>query len=109
MTDLPPDLPSLRTLETWLVLTLDRVRRQIAATERREQERRRGEKARPPIPDWILVSSLNRSSPPLAAHVGGCTLPLVLAPSSDQFDPCADCIASVCVNPVAWRDRFLSL
>ncbi|MFD4977414.1 hypothetical protein [Streptomyces sp. NPDC058424] len=26
MNDLPPDLPRLRTLETWLVLTLDRVR-----------------------------------------------------------------------------------
>nr|BFD88588.1 hypothetical protein StreXyl84_79890 [Streptomyces sp. Xyl84] len=72
LSDLPPDLPRLRTLETWLVLTLDRVRTQIAATERREQERQRGERARPPVPDWILEGSLNRDSPPLAVHVGGC-------------------------------------
>ncbi|MGV9351894.1 DUF6233 domain-containing protein, partial [Streptomyces spiralis] len=43
-----------------------------ATAERREQERRRGEQARPPVPDWILESSLNRSAPPLAVHVGGC-------------------------------------
>ncbi|WP_237693375.1 hypothetical protein [Streptomyces sp. SID2888] len=30
MNDLPLDLPRLRTLETWLAMTLDRVRQQIA-------------------------------------------------------------------------------
>ncbi len=70
--DLPPALPRLRTLETWLVLTLDRVRQQIATTERREQERQRGEQARPATPDWILKGGLNRDSPPVAVHVGGC-------------------------------------
>ncbi|WP_281155582.1 hypothetical protein [Streptomyces sp. HYC2] len=54
MNDLPPDLPRLRILETWLALTLDRVRHQIATAERREQERQRGEQARPAAPDWIL-------------------------------------------------------
>ncbi|MGW4823378.1 hypothetical protein ACWEP4_31565 [Streptomyces sp. NPDC004227] len=34
MNDLLPDLPRLRTLETWLVLILDQVRQQIATTER---------------------------------------------------------------------------
>ncbi|WP_329469650.1 DUF6233 domain-containing protein [Streptomyces sp. NBC_01723] len=29
MTDLPPDLPRLRTLETWLAYTLDEVRAAI--------------------------------------------------------------------------------
>ncbi|MFJ5901878.1 hypothetical protein ACIQFZ_42650 [Streptomyces sp. NPDC093064] len=51
MNDPPPDLPCLRTLETWLALTLDRVRQQIATTERREHERQRGEQARPATPD----------------------------------------------------------
>ncbi|WP_030800035.1 DUF6233 domain-containing protein [Streptomyces sp. NRRL F-3273] len=34
MRDLPPDLERLRVLETWLLLSLDRVREQIAAVER---------------------------------------------------------------------------
>jgi hypothetical protein len=46
--DLPPDLPRLRTRETWLILTLDRVRRQTADAERREEELQRGIEARPP-------------------------------------------------------------
>ncbi|WP_306192151.1 DUF6233 domain-containing protein [Streptomyces sp. MK5] len=101
MTDLPPDLPRLRTLETWLLLTLDRVRRQIADAERREQERRRGERARPSIPDWILESSLNRNAPPLAVHVGGCHMAgkrwkavprdVALRALSEGVDACGHC------------------
>ncbi|MEU5289499.1 DUF6233 domain-containing protein [Streptomyces sp. CA-278952] len=40
MGDLPPDLERLRTLETWLVLSLKRVREQIAAVERLAQSQR---------------------------------------------------------------------
>jgi hypothetical protein len=72
MSDLPPDLPRLRTLETWLAYTLDRVRRQIGALERQELERQRGEQARPPAPDWVLELGLNRDSPPVYVHEGGC-------------------------------------
>jgi hypothetical protein len=72
VTDLPPDLPRLRTLETWLALTLDQVRAAIAAAEKRETERQRGEQARPPAPDWLLEVGLNRDSPPVQVHVGGC-------------------------------------
>ncbi|NED31138.1 DUF6233 domain-containing protein [Streptomyces sp. SID8499] len=72
MNDLPPDLPRLRTLETWLALQLDQVRQRIAAVERQEAERQRGLDARPPTPDWILERGLNRDSPPVAVHVGGC-------------------------------------
>ncbi|MDT0608908.1 DUF6233 domain-containing protein [Streptomyces lancefieldiae] len=72
MTDLPPDLPRLRTLETWLVLTLDEVRAAIAAAEQREQERQRGIEARPAPPDWLLEQGLNRDSPPVQVHVGDC-------------------------------------
>ncbi|MEV8548301.1 DUF6233 domain-containing protein [Streptomyces glaucescens] len=72
MDDLPPDLPRLRTLETWLVYTLDRVRRQIADAERREAERRHGIEARPAPPDWLLEQGLNRDAPPVQVHVGDC-------------------------------------
>lgn len=72
VTDLPPDLLRLRTLETWLTLALDDVRRAIAAAEQREAERQRGIEARPPAPDWLLEVGLNRDSPPVQVHVGGC-------------------------------------
>ena len=71
MTDLPPDLPRLRTLETWLALTLDEVRAAIAAAEKREAERQRGIERRPPQPDWLLELSLGGRHP-LAVHTGGC-------------------------------------
>lgn len=69
--DMPPDLPRLRTLETWLVLTLDRVRRQIADAERRETERQRGSRARPPAPGWLLELSLGGRHP-VQVHEGHC-------------------------------------
>ncbi|MGW2426456.1 hypothetical protein ACWC0C_46025 [Streptomyces sp. NPDC001709] len=46
MNGLPPDLPRLRTQETWLVLSPDRVRQQIAAAQQREAARRAGPAAR---------------------------------------------------------------
>jgi hypothetical protein len=66
MGDLPPDLERLRTLETWLVLSLDRVREQIAAVERSEQPQRAARPpaaARPavprraPTPDWGISAA----------------------------------------------------
>lgn len=72
MNDLPPDLPRLRILETWLALTLDRVRQQITDAERREQERQRGIDARPPQPEWLLELGLNRDSVPNMVHEGHC-------------------------------------
>lgn len=74
MTDLPPDLPRLRTLETWLHLQLTEVRTAIAMAERRELERQRGKEARPPAPDWMLELGLNRSNPPLRVHAGDCVM-----------------------------------
>jgi hypothetical protein len=59
-------------LETWLVLTLDRVRRQITDAEWREAERQRGIQARPPTPEWLIENSLSRHVPPVYVHVGGC-------------------------------------
>lgn len=71
MSDMPPDLPRLRTLETWLVLTLDRVRREIAAAEALAAE----EAARLPLlppPDWELELDLRQQ--PTVVHVGGCSM-----------------------------------
>jgi hypothetical protein len=72
VTDLPPDLPRLRTLETWLAYSLDRVRQQIADLERQERERQYGEQHRPPPPDWLLEFGLNRDAAPVYVHAGGC-------------------------------------
>ncbi|MFJ3282436.1 DUF6233 domain-containing protein [Streptomyces halstedii] len=72
MHDLPPDLPRLRTLETWLTASLDRVRQRIAAAEQREREQRTGEDRRPPVPDWVLELGIGVGAPPAEVHVGGC-------------------------------------
>jgi hypothetical protein len=71
MHDLPPDLPRLRTLETWLAHTLDRVRQQIAAAEQREAERRHGEQTRPPQPDWLIEQGLSGRQA-VYVHRGDC-------------------------------------
>jgi len=70
--DLPPDLPRLRTLETWLAVSLDRVRQQIAAAEQQEREKQRGEERRPPPPDWVLELGIGVGSPPSEVHAGHC-------------------------------------
>jgi hypothetical protein len=51
---------------------LERTRRWIADEERRQQERRRGEQARPPAPDWLIERGLDGHSPAVYVHVGGC-------------------------------------
>ncbi|MEV4438533.1 DUF6233 domain-containing protein [Streptomyces sp. NPDC049577] len=67
MNDLPPDLPRLRTLETWLAHTLDRVRARIA-----DLERQTANTPPPPphVPDWVLSGGRAGQDP--ALHVGGC-------------------------------------
>ncbi|MFG2617785.1 DUF6233 domain-containing protein [Streptomyces sp. NPDC048507] len=69
MSDLPPDLPRLRTLETWLVVSLDRVRERIAAEEARQAELA-ARRPPAPAPDWELELDLGQR--PVAVHVGGC-------------------------------------
>lgn len=73
MSDLPPDLPRLRTLETWAVMQLDRIRAAIAAAQQREAEERR-KQPMPPPPDWVIQHGIGQGGPPLAVHVGGCRL-----------------------------------
>lgn len=70
MYDLPPDLPRLRTLETWLLMTLERVRQQIAVAEQVEAMDAARKVSPPPPPDWAL--SLNSVGQPAAVHVGDC-------------------------------------
>ncbi|UQS30298.1 hypothetical protein J5J01_00400 [Streptomyces fradiae] len=75
MTNLPPDLPRLRTLATWLELTLAHVRQAIVEAERREreQERQRNREARSPAADWLLESGIG-DGPAVYVHVGGCSM-----------------------------------
>lgn len=70
MSDLPPDLPRLRTLETWLELSLDRVRQQIAAAEAAAEQTARLPTAL--APDWELELDLSRR--PAVVHIGGCAM-----------------------------------
>ncbi|MFI7396231.1 DUF6233 domain-containing protein [Streptomyces tendae] len=65
-------LTLLRFLERVQLRDLDRTRQWIADEERREAERRRGVEETPPAPDWLLERGLNRGSPPVYVHVGGC-------------------------------------
>lgn len=52
---------------------LERTRRWIAAEERQQQERRRGEQARPPEPDWLIEQGLDGRQA-VYVHVGGCRM-----------------------------------
>ncbi|MFE2140165.1 DUF6233 domain-containing protein [Streptomyces sp. NPDC059456] len=71
MSDLPPDLPRLRTLEKWLAMSLDRVRQQIAAEEQRVAELA-ARQSLPPPPDWELQTDL--SGRPMQVHTDGCRM-----------------------------------
>ncbi|WP_347232857.1 hypothetical protein [Streptomyces silvensis] len=51
MSDLPPDLPRLRTLRTWHAMWVERLDEAIATAEQQEVERARGRARRPPPPD----------------------------------------------------------
>ncbi|MFE4873861.1 DUF6233 domain-containing protein [Streptomyces sp. NPDC056682] len=71
---LPPDLPRLRTLETFFVLGLDEIRKAIAVKE--EQEAAMARRAPPPVPDWIISTarapSTTGATGARTVHVGGC-------------------------------------
>jgi hypothetical protein len=61
----------LRTLETWLALSLDEVRKAIAVAERHERERQRRLETRPPAADWLLEAGIG-DGPAVYVHMGGC-------------------------------------
>ncbi|MET9438994.1 DUF6233 domain-containing protein [Streptomyces sp. NPDC006551] len=74
MSELPPDLPRLRTLEHWLVLSLDRVRARIAEVETREAALR-PVRVLPEGPGWVLAY-LRVGGRPVAdsIHIGDCRM-----------------------------------
>ncbi|MCX4462377.1 DUF6233 domain-containing protein [Streptomyces sp. NBC_01728] len=66
-------LEMLRFLERVQLADLERTRQWIAAEGQREAERRRGEQARPPEPDWLIEQGLNGRAA-VYVHVGGCRM-----------------------------------
>ncbi|MCX5202507.1 DUF6233 domain-containing protein [Streptomyces sp. NBC_00237] len=73
MSDLPPDLLRLRTLETWHVMQLERIRTAIHRAEEAELSRRReDELLREPPPEWLAEPSPHGG--PGAIHRGDCGL-----------------------------------
>jgi hypothetical protein len=71
VSDLPPDLPRLRTLETWLELSLARVRQQIVAAEQQAAAEAARRPPAPP-PDWLLEHGIGAGRHPVRVHVGDC-------------------------------------
>ncbi|OEJ20796.1 hypothetical protein AR457_41710 (plasmid) [Streptomyces agglomeratus] len=71
--DLPPDLPRLRTLETFLLALLAWVRERITSLEQQAVIHEKIARQRPPA-EWTLEISINGHTP-MRVHVGeGCAL-----------------------------------
>ncbi|GGU61424.1 DUF6233 domain-containing protein [Streptomyces lavendofoliae] len=70
--DLPPDLSRLRTLETWLVLSLDRVRRRILEVEM--EQAASGSRVEPPDVRYRMQRGVDEHRAPVKLHVNGCVL-----------------------------------
>ncbi|MEU5772757.1 DUF6233 domain-containing protein [Streptomyces venezuelae] len=68
----PSRLEKLRIVEGFLRHQLGQVEKWIAEEQQRQAEQRRGEQARPPVPDWILEVGIGADKLPVAVHVGGC-------------------------------------
>ncbi|MFD7184958.1 DUF6233 domain-containing protein [Streptomyces sp. NPDC059904] len=66
-----PRLAMLRFARRIAVQQLEQIDRWIATEERRGAERRHGEQARPPAPDWLIEMGLGGRDP-VYVHVGGC-------------------------------------
>ncbi|OEJ21971.1 hypothetical protein AR457_39290 [Streptomyces agglomeratus] len=70
--DLPPDLPRLRVLETFLLAILARVRERIRHLEQQAVIHEKIERQKPP-PEWTVQISINGHTP-VAVHVGACSM-----------------------------------
>ncbi|MFD4633083.1 DUF6233 domain-containing protein [Streptomyces sp. NPDC058284] len=96
----PTRLDLLRFLERVQLGDLARTRKWIADEERREAERRRGEQARPPVPDWLIEQGLGGRTP-VYVHLGGCHMAgsrvrgvareAALRALAENVDPCPHC------------------
>ncbi|MEU1088993.1 DUF6233 domain-containing protein [Streptomyces sp. NPDC005892] len=75
MYDLPPDLPRLHTLRTWIALQLDHINQAIAVAEKAQQAGQapapKTEPATPPTPDWGITRQ-GRGAPTTEIHQGDC-------------------------------------
>ncbi|MFD8951957.1 DUF6233 domain-containing protein [Streptomyces xanthophaeus] len=71
MSVLPPDLPRLRTLVTYLRGELGRAERALSAAEEAEAAAAR---RRPPLepPAWLVERGIGTGRPPVRVHAGGC-------------------------------------
>lgn len=69
---LPPDLPRLQAIATYLQLELERVQRRMAEVEQWEAARRAS--TRPAVPpEWALQMDIGADPQPVAVHHGQCT------------------------------------
>lgn len=72
--DLPPDLPRLRTLETWLAYSLHRVQARISEVEQREADMR-PRRQLPDGPTWVLsYLRVRGQATEDSVHLGGCKM-----------------------------------
>ena len=72
MSDLPPDLPRLRTLETWLQLQLARVQQEIRHLE--DQARIHTPSPDPVPPEWLAEYDIGAQRRLLQIHTGDCRM-----------------------------------
>ncbi|MEU6597889.1 DUF6233 domain-containing protein [Streptomyces flaveolus] len=61
-----------RVVEQHTARQLDLIDQWIADEERREAEQRTGLEQRPTAPEWLLEPGLNKESPAVYVHAGGC-------------------------------------
>ncbi|MEU9983585.1 DUF6233 domain-containing protein [Streptomyces sp. NPDC050856] len=96
--DLPPDLPRLETLATWLRYTLGRVEARIA--EVRQAEAARARRVPPPGPDYRIQRGLSAERAPVRVHLGdcgmaqkapGCTQDIARQALAQGVEACAVC------------------
>ncbi|MFG2753947.1 DUF6233 domain-containing protein [Streptomyces xanthophaeus] len=71
MSELPPDLPRLRTVVTYLRNELERAERALGAAEEQAAEVSR---RRPPLEPaaWLLERGIGVGRPPFRVHAGDC-------------------------------------
>ncbi|WP_405461737.1 DUF6233 domain-containing protein [Streptomyces sp. NBC_00101] len=105
MYDLPPDLPRLHTLRTWVALQLDHIDQAIAAAEKARQAPQQApapkcEPAKTRTPDWGITHQ-GLGAPVTEIHRGDCwadggrmeaiTQERAVAELSDGAQPCDAC------------------
>lgn len=72
MSDLPPDLPRLRTLETYLALQLATIRQEIRRLE--DQARITAPAVPPEPPAWLAEYDIGAQRRLLQIHTGDCAM-----------------------------------